>query len=648
MQPSCNRGQSAPPADAPRKCSPLLTHIITAALVTLSSASLADDWVHYGSDQASSKYVPFDQISEDNVAQLQMAWSWDSPDNATVAANHEAGNFAATPSAYKATPIAIDGVLYINSSFGRVSAIDGESGETLWTFDTRAWEAGRPANLGYNTRGVSYWSDGDAQRIIVLTNDSWMWSIDADTGLPDPAFGEDGKVDLAQGLGREINRRAYSMVSTALIHGDLAVVGSVVNDVPNYQLAPPGHVRAFDVRTGEQRWIFRTIPQPGEFGNETWENGAWQTVGNTNVWTQMSSDPELDLIYLPTGTPTNDWYGGHRLGSNLFAETIIAVDAQTGARRWHFQTVHHGLWDYDLPAAPNLMDITVDGEPVKALAQISKQGFVYVLNRETGEPIWPIEERSVPASTVPGERASPTQPHPTRPAPFEPQGISDATLIDFTPELRAQAEEALEPFDYGPLFTPPSLRGTVLLPGWSGGGGWQGAAVDPETGMLYIPSGSAQIVVQLVEPEAGSSDFRYVRGGITSVSGQQGLPLTKPPYGRITAIDMNTGEHAWVVPHGEGIRQRIIDLGLEDPGPVGSPSRTGPVLTKTLLFVAQQDGGRAVMRAFDKSSGEVVHELDLPSSPAATPMSYMVGDKQYIAIALGGGTDARVVSYALP
>jgi quinoprotein glucose dehydrogenase len=613
-----------------------------------SAVVMATDWVHYGSDLSSSKYAPFDQINHSNVGALQLAWSWNSPDNATVAANHAAENFRATPGAFKSTPIAINGILYISTSFGRVAAIDGVSGEELWVFDTRSWEAGRPANLGYNHRGVGYWSEGGQERIIMLSNDAWLWSIDAKTGQPDAAFGDQGKVDLAEGLGKTINRQAYSMIAAPLIYEDLVIVGSSIHDGPQFQEAPPGHVRAFNLKTGGQEWIFNTIAQPGEFGNETWENDSWQKVGNTNVWTQMSADPELGLVYLPVGTPTNDWYGGHRLGDNLYAEALVAVNARTGVPVWHFQAVKHGLWDYDMPAAPNLIDINVNGRDIKALAQISKQGFVYVLDRATGDPVWPIEDRPVPASNVPGERASPTQPHPTRPAPFDLQGISDETLVDFTPELRAEALANIERFDYGPLFTPPSLRGTINLPGWAGGGGWQGSAVDPDTGIMYIPSATSEIVVQLVEPEEGSSDFTYVRGGVTSVNGPQGLPLTKPPYGRLTAIDLNTGDHLWMVPHGEGIRQRIIDLGILDPGPVGSTSRTGPVLTKTLLFIAQQDGRRSVMRAFDKATGEVVHEFELPSVPSATPMTYMAGGKQYIAIALGGGTESSLVTYALP
>lgn len=624
-----------------------LSGIALAATLAVPS-SQAQDWPTYGADGASSKYVPFEQIAADNVDQLTMAWRWDSPDNATVAQNHAEGNHAATPAAYKVTPIAIDGILYLSTSFGRVAAVDGVTGEQLWVFDSGSWEAGRPANLGYNHRGVAWWSDEEQNRILMPTNDGYLWSLDAETGEPDPAFGEDGRIDLAGGLGREIERRALTMISAPLVFEDLVVMGSAINDGPRYMEAPPGHVRAFNVRTGEQEWIFHTIPQEGEFGVETWEDGSWRYSGGTNVWTLMSIDEELGLVYLPIGTPTNDWYGGHRKGDNLFAESLVAVDGRTGERVWHFQMVHHGLWDYDLPAAPNLVDVMVDGEPVKAVAQISKQAFTYVFNRETGEPIWPIEERPVPQSTVPGERSSPTQPFPTRPAAFDLQGLSDHTLIDFTPELREQALSNIAAFDYGPLFTPPSTRGTINLPGWSGGGGWQGAAADPETGILYVPSGTGPIVVELVKPEPSQSDMRYLRGGKTSVNGPQGLPLTKPPYGRITAIDLNTGEHVWQVPHGEGIRQRLIDMGIEDPGPVGSPSRTGPLLTRTLLFVAQQDGSRALLRAFDKQSGAVVREIELPSSPAATPMSYMAGGRQYIAMTLGGGTDAFMVSFAIP
>lgn len=623
-------------------------YIVLAAILVASPNLSANDWPSYGGDNGSRKYMPFDQINKANVANVTTAWVWDSPDNATVADNYKKENFRATPAGYKATPIVVDGIMYIPTSFGRIVALDAASGAEKWMFDTRAWEAGRPANLGYNTRGVAYWEEGDKKRVFLATNDSYLWSINAETGEPDPEFADAGKIDLAQGLGREIDRRQYGVVSPPLVTNNRLVVNSIINDGPRTKEMAPGHVRAFNPSTGELEWMFKTIPQAGEFGNETWKDGSWEYTGNTNSWTIMSADDELGIIYLPIGTPTNDWYGGLRKGDNLFAESLVAVRADNGERIWHFQMVHHGVWDYDLPAAPALIDITVDGRPIKAVAAISKQGFTYVFDRVSGEPVWPIVERTVPPSTVPGEELSPTQPFPTKPDPFEPQGITDETLIDFTPQLRQEALQSIEKFDYGPLFTPPSLRGTIQFPGWSGGGEWHGASFDPDTGLFYIPSASAPIVVQLVEADPTKSDLTYVRGGANSVGGPQGLPLTKPPYGRITAINLNTGEHEWMVPHGEGIRQQIIDMGILDPGPVGGNSRTGPVLTKTLLFVAQSDGPRNLLRAFDKATGDIVHEIDLPLPPSGTPMTFMVNGKQYLSIAVGGGQSSQVVTLSLP
>lgn len=622
------------------------------ALLTLSGSMLARpssaaDWASYGGDNASQKYSPLATIDAGNVAALTTAWEWQSPDNETVAANLAAENFRAVPGAYKATPLVIDGVMYVPTSFGRVVAIDARSGETLWDFDTQAWRSGRPANLGYNTRGVAFWAAGEKSRIFFATNDSMLWSLDAETGLPDAAFGDSGRVDLALGLGREIDRRQYGVVAPPLVSNDKVIVNSIINDGPQTKEMPPGHVRAFNPETGAIEWMFETIPQAGQYGYESWENGSAEYTGNTNVWTMMSADDELGIVYLPIGTPTNDWYGGLRHGDNLFAESLVALDVQSGARLWHFQMVHHGVWDYDLPAAPTLVDIEVNGRQIKAVAQITKQGFTYVFDRLTGEPVWPIIETPVPASRVPGERLSPTQPIPSKPAPFALQGISDETLIDFTPELRAEALELISRFDYGELFTPPSLQGTINLPGWGGGGWWTGAGFDPETGLLYVPSAAIPIVVQLEAADPAASNLLYKRGGTSSIGGPQGLPLTKPPYGRIVASNLNSGEQAWMVPHGEGIRQKLIDMGIEDPGPVGGPSRTAPLVTKTLLFVAQVDNGRNVLRAFDKASGAIVHEFDLPLPPQAAPMTYAVAGKQYIALALGGGGSSLILALGL-
>lgn len=615
-----------------------------------NAAAVTDyDWPHYANDQGSSKYAPLDQINASNVHNLQTAWIWDSPDNDMVKADSQL-----TPLAYKSTPIKIGRLLYINTSLGQVAALDAVTGEQKWLFDTRTYDDGRPANLGFNSRGVSYWEQGDQRRILVGTNNAYLWSLDADSGLPDKTFGDNGRVDLTIGLGRPVDRSFYSIVAAPTIVGNTVVLGAVVFDLPVYTYVPklqsdlpPGHIRGFDVKTGEQRWIFHSIPLPGEVGNESWEDDSWKFTGATNVWTLMSADPELGYIYLPFGTPGNDWYGGHRPGDNLFGESLVCLDAATGERVWHFQMVHHGLWDYDLPAAPNLVDITVDGKAIKAVAQISKQGFVYVFDRVTGEPIWPIVEREVPQSTVPGERTAATQPVPSRPAPFELQGISDETLIDFTPELRKQALEIVSKFDHGPVFTPPSLKGMIQLPGDGGGAEWTGAAFDPETSMFYIPSYTRPIVVQIIEPLPDTTEFRYVRGGISSIRGPERLPLTKPPYGRISAIDLDTGDYAWVVANGDGIRQQIIDKGIPDPGPVGALTFSSPLLTRSLLFIPAA-GGKPVLRALDKTTGEMVHEMELPGMPSGAPMTYMVDGKQYVAMAIGGAAAAKLVVLSLP
>jgi quinoprotein glucose dehydrogenase len=619
--------------------------MVLGVLLAFSAFCLAESvaWPSYGGSSKSEKYAPLDQINADNVRNLRIKWRWESPDNGIVRAENT------MPFAYKSTPIMIDDILYVSTSLGQVAAIDALTGQNIWVFDTGSRKIGRPANLGFNHRGVAYWKGGKQARILMPTNDAYLWSIDAYTGEPDPAFGDRGRIDLTLGLGREVDRRQYSVISAPMVINDVVIVGSSINDVPRNKEAPPGHVRGFSIVDGTQKWMFRTIPARGEYGAETWENAAFEYSGNTNVWTLMSADPELGYVYLPTGTPTNDWYGGHRLGDNLFAESLICVDANTGNRVWHFQMVHHGLWDYDLPAAPNLVDIMVDGKPRKAVAQISKQGFLYVLDRLTGEPIWPIVETPVPASTVPGERASPTQPIPSRPAAFDLQGISDATLIDFTPALHDAALALIKDYDYGPVFTPPSLRGTINLPGWGGGANWFGAAFDPETGVLYIPSTTAAIVVKLQPGDPARTNFAYMRSGrVNSVSGPEGLPLTKPPYARITAVDLNTGDHLWMVPNGSGdrVRAQLKELGVPDPGPVGAFGSTGPLLTRSLLFVGHA-GEAPVLRVFDKKTGAVIHEIPLPERPGGTPMTYVSGDKQYISIAIGQGPTAGLVTLGL-
>jgi len=605
-------------------------------------------WPHYHGDLGATQYAALDQIHGGNLDRVRVLWEWSAPDNEIAAATP-----ALTAGGFKGTPIMVEGVLYVRTSLSVVAAVDAATGRQLWSFDPESYAAGRPANLGFNTRGVAHWSDGNRSLIYVATGDSRLWALDARTGTPFPQFGNRGSIDLIEGLRRDTPRGAYTVMSPPLVVGDVVIVGSSINDVPRYMTAPPGDVRAFDARTGRELWTFYTVPRPGELGHDTWEGGADAYTGNTNVWTVMSADPELGLVYLPTGTPTNDWYGGHRQGDNLFAESIVALEAATGDYVWHYQVVHHGVWDYDLPAAPTLIDVVVDGRPVRALAQITKQGFVFVLDRATGEPVWPIVERPVPQSTVPGEKTSPTQPFPTKPAPFESQGIGLDDLIDYTPELRAEAEAILHESDFGALYTPPTLRGTLNNPGWFGGANWFGAAADPRTGMLYIPSRTSPIKVQLVEADPERSDFRFMRGGEQGARGPEGLPLIKGPHLRLTAINLNSGDHAWQVPLGDGVRQRLIGMGIPDPGPQGGGAFTGPLLTETLLFIGHagaRDGDASAppaLLAIDKATGRTLGAIALPQMPNGTPMTYMADGRQVIVIAVGQGREAGLVALAV-
>jgi quinoprotein glucose dehydrogenase len=610
------------------------------------------EWRFYGGDQGSTKYSPLEQINRENVKNLKVAWTWDSPDLKILEQNsrlYTLGN--------EATPIMVGGVLYVSTSLSQVAAIDAVSGKTIWVYDPKSYTTGQPTNLGFLHRGVAYWTDGKAERIFMGTSDAYLIALDAKTGEPVSSFGENGRINLARAIPLAVNARNFAVTSPPLVCRDVVIVGNSINDGPTKKEAPRGDIQAFDVRTGKPAWVFHTVPQGSDFGNETWENEAWKYTGNTNCWTMMSADDTLGYVYIPLGTPTNDWYGGHRLGNNLFAESLLCLEAKTGKRVWHYQTVHHGVWDYDLPAAPVICDIKVNGKRIKAVAQITKTGFCFVFDRVTGTPVWPIEERPVPQSTIPGERLSPTQPVPTKPVPYELQGSTEDNLIDFTPELRQEALAILNKFDHGPLFTPPTEKGTINLPGWGGGGNWWGAAFDPETGMFYIPSSTGPIAVKLTKPDPNRSNFRYLRtfeGTGLSVAGPRGLPLFKPPYGRITAINLNKGEHVWQIPHGDGPRTKVNEIigNGKDVGPLGAGGG-GPLLTRTLLFVGQGSGGRGggsggggnVLRAFDKGTGKVIAEISLAAMPHGTPMTYMAGGKQHIVVAT---FDGRLVALALP
>ena len=470
-----------------------------------------------------------------------------------------------------ATPLMVDGVLYLSTPLYQAAAIDAGTGETLWVYDPKAYESGTPAVVPWRHRGVAYWSSGDDARIVWATGDGFLIAVDARMGRPDQEFGDGGRVDLMTGIPRAVRGErtvqrllALSSQSPPLVLRDTVIIGSSMTDSVITKEMPPGWVRAYDIKSGQHKWDFHTIPQSAdEYGADTWLDDAWRYSGAANVWSMMSGDEELGYVYLPTGTPTGDYYGGHRPGDNLFAESLVCVDIETGQRVWHFQAVHNGLWDYDF--ASDLIDIVVDGRPIKAVAQVSKQGFVYTFNRETGEPVWPIEERPVPTHTdLEGEVPSPTQPFPTKPLPFEYQGTSIEDLVDFTPEIRQMAVDAVEGFRLGPLLTPNSTQGTLIRPSVGGGANWSGAAVDPETAVLYVPSVNSHTVVPLADadPDAPGT-MRYIwrwRQGSRGPTMPRGLPLWKPPYSRMTAIDMNRGEHAWMTPLGNGDRIRNLPM----------------------------------------------------------------------------------------
>ncbi len=621
----------------------------------------AGEWRYYGGDAGSRKYSPLDQIAAANVDRLRVAWQWTSVDDAVVAANP-----TARPGAYQDTPLMANGVLYTVTSLGQVAALDPGTGVARWVFDPGSWKSGRPGNLGFVHRGLAYWTDGTKERLLLGTGDAYLLAIDARTGGLDSGFGDAGRVDLMAGVARATRGTTFSNSSAPIVCRDVVVVGASVHDGPSTKEWPRGDVTGFDVRTGKRLWTFRSIPEKGAFGYDTWSGDAAEYTGSTNVWTTMSADDGLGLVYLPFGTPTNDFYGGHRPGANLFAESIVAVDARTGARKWHFQAVHHGVWDYDLPAAPALVDLTVDGRRIQALAQVSKQGFTYVLDRRTGVPVWPIEERPVPQSSAPGERSFPTQPFPSKPPAFERQGLTDDDLIDFTPELRQRAIEALKPYDRGPLFTPPSEAGAIQLPGWAGGANWGGAAFDPESQRLFVPSMTSPTLVQLVKPDAEKSNFQLRRGGLMVVPSIDGLPVTRPPYGRVTALDLTQGTTAWMVPVGEGPRNHPHLASLNLP-PLGMETRGNPLVTRTLLFIAQGGGnvgaappaaGSGIklpppetrkLYAFDKATGRQLWATAPPiAGPMASPMTYLHQGRQYLVVAAGAGLTTGLVAYALP
>ena len=669
----------------------------------------AVEWKTYGADLASTRYSPLDQINRENFSKLQIAWRL------------KTDPFGPRPDIlYSSTPLVVGNVLYTTAGTRRaVLALNAATGEILWMHTEDEGARGQNAARSGAGRGVWYWAsaDGSDQRILYVTPGYRMIALSARTGLPIPAFGKDGVVDLKQENDQELDpvTADLGLNATPLVAGDVVVVGAAqrFSGSPRTMNNVRGYVRGFDVRTGKRLWIFHTVPRPGEFGFETWEDNSALRNGNTGAWAQFSADLELGLVYVPVEMPTGDFYGGHRPGNTLFDESLVALDIKTGKRKWHYQITHHGVWDYDPPCAPILFDMTLSGRRVKALAQPTKQSFLFVLNRETGEPIWPIEERPVPQSSVPKEKTSPTQPFPTRPLPFDRQGIAVDDLIDFTPGLRAEALEVIKRFRIGPMYTPPVLSdaggplATLQVPADHGGANWPGGSLDPETNRLYIHSHTAVFAVGIVPADADSSDMGFVsgiaraggppaptpgegaaaeaapagrgstggtgrgggRGGAPGTTGGggrgravttvQGLPLIKPPYDRITAYDMNTGDLIWQKTHSstpDEIKNHPALKGLDLPR-LGQYGRTfiGVLATKSLLIAGEggvhtNEAGQRVslLRAYDKATGADVGAVDMPEKQTGSPMTYMVNGRQYIVLAVSGANGAELIAYALP
>ena len=614
-------------------------------------AAREQDWPFYGGDQGGTKYSPLTEISASTAPRLKIAWEWSPREKALP-------QFGTRPGNFQATPLMIDNVLYLSTPYNRVVALNAESGAELWSFDPKAYEDGQPPNgTGFVHRGVAAWRDrADGNKLRIFINSRYhLICLDAATGKPVDRFGTHGVFDLSTGLLWEINKTHYTNTSPPTIYKDLVIVGNGVGDRLAYRNDPPGDVRAFDARTGQMVWTFHTIPQPGEFGNDTWQNDSWSYTGHTNVWAPMTLDAVRGLVYLPVTTPSNDFFGGRRPGANLFGESLVCLDAATGKRQWHFQIVHHGLWDYDNPSPPNLVTIRVDGRSVDAVVQLTKQGFAYVFDRVTGTPVWPIEERAVLASDVEGEHAWPTQPFPTKPPAISEQGVTLDDAIDFTPALKAAAQKELATYRIGPVFTPPSLRGTVQRPGLIGGANWGGGAFDPSSGILFVKTSNQANIARLGKPDrsaanprASEVDTELVRVGDTNAEFMDGLPLLKPPYGHLVAIDLNRGAIKWRVPFGDtpSLRKHPALQGVALPPALGVAGAPGMLVTAAGLVIG--GGGDLALHAVDAANGSEVWHAALPRRVNGTPMTYRSsGGRQFIVVATGGGEDASLVAFAL-
>jgi quinoprotein glucose dehydrogenase len=644
----------------------------TPALAQISPRKRAPgdtDWLHYANDLGSTRYAPLDQVTAENFNALEVAWTFRT-DKLGARVDYQ----------LEATPLVVNGVIYSTAGSRRdVVALDAETGELLWIHREDEGERARKAPRQLSGRGVAYWTDGTEERLLYVTIGYRLIALDVKTGQRIPGFGVDGAVDLKTDFDQEIDPldSDVGLNSTPLVAKNTVIVGAAhtAGNVPRTYDNVRGYVRGYDPVTGKRKWIFHTIPKKGEFGYDTWLDGT-EKIGNAGMWCQISADPALNLAYLGIELPTGDVGGQYRRGNGLFGESIVAVDLDTGERKWHYQLVHHGLWDYDVPCAAMLLDVRIKGKMVKLLAQPTKQSFLYVLDRQTGKPVWPIPERKVPKGDVPGEWYAPTQPIPTKPAAYDVQGVTADDLIDFTPELHAKALEVMKNYRTGPLFTPASVFepegtwGTLTAPNLTGGTNWPGGGADPETGVVYVYSKTvADVMTELKNSDTKLSDFAYinVRGmptapkrgdhtyGMLTV---EGLPLLKPPYGRITAIDLKTGNHVWQVPHGEtpdAIRNHPKLKGMKLPK-TGRAGNVGPLVTKTLVICGEPgvftlpDGRRgAMLCAYDKATGEQKGAVYLPAGQTGAPMTYMLNGRQHIVIAVGGGNyPAELIAFRVP